>query len=112
MPYNTQKFFNEFRQMVDLFWWSFIKAPAAFIAAWAFFSMMSNPANVASQSMEIARNGGGLPPELMTGVVTVWFLSGCTMLGVALFVRIVFKVRLFQSREEADRSNSSFVFHP
>ncbi|MDQ6966730.1 MAG: hypothetical protein Q9M23_07400 [Mariprofundaceae bacterium] len=112
MQHHAQKFFDEFRQMIELFWWSFIKAPAAFIAAWGFFSMLSNPAKVASQSMQIVHNGGGLPPELMTGVVTAWFLCACSVLSVALLARVIFRVNLLQQRQ-GDAGNESYsVFHP
>jgi len=111
MQSHAHKFFGEFRQMVDMFWWSFIKAPAAVISAWAFFSMLSNPANVAAQSMNIAHSGG-LPPEMMTGVLTVWFLSACIAFGLALFARFVFRVRLFQAEETTPRTEDSACFHP
>lgn len=113
MQYHVENFFSEFRQLVDLFCWSLIKAPAAFIAAWAFFSMLRNPANVAAQSMQIVHNGGGLPAELMTGVVTAWFLCACIVLSMALVARVIFKVKLFQSRPDvSSNDNGGAVFHP
>lgn len=111
MHASASKFFSEFRQMIDMFWWSFIKAPAALIAAWAFLSMLSNPANVAAQTMRIA-HAGGLTAELMTGVVTVWFISACAAFGVALFARLVFRTRLFQAEETTVRSENGACFHP
>lgn len=112
MQYHVENFFSEFRQLVDLLCWSLIKAPAAFIAARAFFSMLSNPANVAVQSMQIVHNGGGLPAEVMTGVVTAWFLCACTVLSMALVARVMFKVKLFQSRPQTSETDHGAVFHP
>jgi len=105
-----QPFFRELHDVVEMFWWSFIKAPAAFIAAWGFFSMLADPANVADKTMQMARSGG-MPQEVMTGVVTAWFLCGCAVLGLSLFTRLILKTRLFQSEKRDSRSPSGFYIH-
>jgi len=105
-----QPFFSELHDVVEMFWWSFIKAPLAFIAAWGFFSMLADPANVADKTMQMARSGS-LPQEVMTGIVTVWFLCGCAVLGLSIFTRLIFKARLFQSVKRDSQGNSALYLH-
>lgn len=107
----SQRVFDEFHNAVEMFWWSFIKAPLAMLAAWAFFSMLTNPANVAAQSMQIARSGG-MPESLMTGIVTAWFLCGCSVLGVSLIARFVLKLKTFGEAGKHVEGHPGYSFHP
>lgn len=104
-------FINQLHEAVEMFWWSFIKAPAAFVAAWGFFSMMVSPAHVAEQSMQIARYGG-MPQDIMTGIVTTWFLCGCAVFGISVFARVILKARLYQPADRAVQADAGSSFHP
>ena len=104
-------FLDELHDMVEIFWWSFIKAPVALIGAWGFFSILANPAGAAQQTMRIAHSGS-IPDELMVSAVTVWFLSACTVFSISIFTRLVLKTRFFQTAEKlAKRDSSAFCLH-
>ena len=86
--------FSEFQKFIEMFWWSFIKAPAAIMAAWGFFSLIADPANVAAQSM-LMLGPQGIDPALLARIVSTWFLSGCAALGFSILNRISSKMRIF-----------------
>jgi len=105
-----RNFLNELHDMVELIWWSFIKAPIALIGAWGFFSMLANPAGAAQQTMLIARSGS-IPDGLMAAAVNAWFLCACTVFSISIFTRLVLKTRFFQTAEEHSEKDSAFCFH-
>jgi len=105
-----RNFLDELHDMVELFWWSFIKAPIALIGAWGFFSMLANPAGAAQQTMLIARTGS-IPDGLMAAIVTTWFLCACSVFSISIFTRLVLKTRFFQTAEKPSEKDSAFCFH-
>lgn len=116
MRHFMQKLFNEFHDMIEVFWLSFIKAPAALMAGWFMFSMALNPAHVAARSMQIARSGS-MPEDMMTGIVTAWFLAGCAVFALSLVIRVVSKGTASEDAKEKlegqfEQRDGSFYFHP